>query len=509
MLAASAHVSTAKPAVPGDATAAPQSSASPDGFNGALAALMSQLGPQAPAAAAPTPAAPPASSGESSPRGLDGPSKSFAPADASQTAGPSLPGASDAPSEASGGAPTAAGSSQGAAASQAGAGAQPNAAAAAASGGSSQTATSQDGTVTQPVGSASTSPTNQTPLDPRLAQFVAQASSTAAAPTAASATDAGDPIQAGATATPADGAASGAIANDGAATDSQNTTTAAADGTLPAATSASLLTLIAPGQLGGTAAPAIQAAAAPTKSAKAVQIQTAVSASTTKAAPTSTSSIAAPTIASPGPSPGDAEADGPTFTLPHDTQAAASDGSQATQPPPDNSGNVAQIAPTTMTPTTATAATITAATSAAMASAHGADITAQLAAQITSRAGAARTAFDFALEPQGLGRVDVSLKIDPQGQLSATLSFDNPNAAAEARGRAGDLQQALQQAGFNVGQSGLSFTSGGNGQGAAGQSQGQSDYATTPVLTDAAADTIIASTSALGASHAGGLDITI
>ena len=90
------------------------------------------------------------------------------------------------------------------------------------------------------------------------------------------------------------------------------------------------------------------------------------------------------------------------------------------------------------------------------------------------------------------------------------LSFDNPGAAAEARSRAGDLQQALQQAGFDIGQSGLSFTSGGNGQGAAGQSQAQANYATAPLLADAGVDGVTtASTSALGASGAGGLDITI
>jgi flagellar hook-length control protein FliK len=92
------------------------------------------------------------------------------------------------------------------------------------------------------------------------------------------------------------------------------------------------------------------------------------------------------------------------------------------------------------------------------------------------------------------------------------LSFDNPSAAAEAKGRAADLQQALQQAGVNIGQSGLSFTSGGGqGQGAAWQGSGQSSYAqpsspdTAPLT--ASANTIIHS--ALGASRAGGLDITI
>jgi flagellar hook-length control protein FliK len=122
-----------------------------------------------------------------------------------------------------------------------------------------------------------------------------------------------------------------------------------------------------------------------------------------------------------------------------------------------------------------------------------------------------RSAFDFSLEPQGLGRVDVSLKIDPQGQLQAVFAFDNAAVAAEARSRAGDLQQALQQAGFDVSQSGLSFTSGGGqGHGAAfSQGAGQALYAG-PSFADAPPELpapILASLAA--APAAGGLDITI
>jgi len=143
----------------------------------------------------------------------------------------------------------------------------------------------------------------------------------------------------------------------------------------------------------------------------------------------------------------------------------------------------------------------------ALASAHGADITAQLAAQIASRTSAGKSSFDFSLDPQGLGRVDVSLKFDAQGQMSAVLSFDNSAAAAEAKGRAADLQQALQQAGVDISQSGLSFTSGGGqGHGAASQGAGQPAYAQGPAPADTAADTPIAPPSA---GAAGGLDITI
>jgi Meckel syndrome type 1 protein len=170
----------------------------------------------------------------------------------------------------------------------------------------------------------------------------------------------------------------------------------------------------------------------------------------------------------------------------------------------DNGAGAAQAVAASAAPTASAAA----ATAPPLPAAHGAQITAQIAAQVVARAGATRTSFDFALEPQGLGRVDVSLKIDQTGQLSAVLSFDNPGAAAEAKARAPELQQALQQAGVNVAQDGLSFTSGG-GQGAGAGWQGpQASYsqaaaANTP---DVAADATAITASA---ASAGGVDITI
>lgn len=83
---------------------------------------------------------------------------------------------------------------------------------------------------------------------------------------------------------------------------------------------------------------------------------------------------------------------------------------------------------------------------------------AHLAAQIVSKAGSAKaTQFDVALDPQGLGRVNVSLRIASDGTLSAAMSFDTPQAAAELRARSDELQRALSQAGFNVADGALSF----------------------------------------------------
>ncbi len=126
------------------------------------------------------------------------------------------------------------------------------------------------------------------------------------------------------------------------------------------------------------------------------------------------------------------------------------------------------------------------------------------------------TSFDIALNPEGLGQVNVRVQIDGAGQISASLSFNNPHAAAEAQSRAGDLQQALQQAGFNLSQNGLNFGSSGAGAGFAGQnnqSQGGSSHqpaqTTTNIANDISVSTAAASLAASSASASSGVDIRI
>jgi hypothetical protein len=81
-----------------------------------------------------------------------------------------------------------------------------------------------------------------------------------------------------------------------------------------------------------------------------------------------------------------------------------------------------------------------------------------LAAQIITRTGSARaTQFDVTLDPQGLGQVTVQVRIAADGALTAAMAFDTPQAAAELRARADELQRALNQAGFNLRDGALSF----------------------------------------------------
>lgn len=87
----------------------------------------------------------------------------------------------------------------------------------------------------------------------------------------------------------------------------------------------------------------------------------------------------------------------------------------------------------------------------------GVETTAMLSAQIVRRLEARSTRFDMVLTPAHLGRVDVRMEVDSDGQLTARLAFDNPAAAAELRGRADELRRQLEAAGFQISDNSLEF----------------------------------------------------
>jgi flagellar hook-length control protein FliK len=107
-----------------------------------------------------------------------------------------------------------------------------------------------------------------------------------------------------------------------------------------------------------------------------------------------------------------------------------------------------------------------AAAQAATTAARGAPETvASLAAQIIKKAEGRATRFDVELHPADLGQVNVRLEIGAHGRMTASMSFENPHAAAELRGRADELRNALENAGFDL-SGGLSFdVAGDQGQG--------------------------------------------
>ncbi|WP_245162362.1 flagellar hook-length control protein FliK [Brevundimonas sp. AJA228-03] len=156
----------------------------------------------------------------------------------------------------------------------------------------------------------------------------------------------------------------------------------------------------------------------------------------------------APNAASPEGKPKDtASAASRTATEPASTAVAQVDSAEPAQPPQS------------ATPAESRAAQAAAAATPVLSTLSQGAIhaTAQIAAQIIKKLEGRSTRFEMALTPDDLGRVDVSLDIDADGQLSARLAFDNPLAAADLRGRVDELRRQLTDAGFTVADDALSF----------------------------------------------------
>lgn len=94
-----------------------------------------------------------------------------------------------------------------------------------------------------------------------------------------------------------------------------------------------------------------------------------------------------------------------------------------------------------------------------------------LAAELVRRLDQRVSRFEVALNPAGLGRVDVALQIGAQGRLTAALSFDSPQSAAELKARAPELESALRDAGFDIASGDIRFTQ--TGAGLSGESGGR------------------------------------
>lgn len=131
-------------------------------------------------------------------------------------------------------------------------------------------------------------------------------------------------------------------------------------------------------------------------------------------------------------------------------QAAESDATSTTDTLPTGQSLPAQSAAST-----ATAPVVTSFSSLSRATL---ETTVQIAAQITRQLAGRSTRFEMGLTPEGLGKVNVSMDIDADGQLTARLAFDNPLAAADLRARADELRTQLQDAGFKLADDALTFS---------------------------------------------------
>ncbi|MGA2895509.1 MAG: flagellar hook-length control protein FliK [Xanthobacteraceae bacterium] len=109
------------------------------------------------------------------------------------------------------------------------------------------------------------------------------------------------------------------------------------------------------------------------------------------------------------------------------------------------------------------APTSAAATAQTAAATPGASLTAAipiagLPVTIAAHAQGGSSQFDIRLDPPELGRIDVRLGFDSNGQLTSHVTVDRPETLTLLQSQQPHLEQALQQAGLKTADNGLQFS---------------------------------------------------
>jgi flagellar hook-length control protein FliK len=136
----------------------------------------------------------------------------------------------------------------------------------------------------------------------------------------------------------------------------------------------------------------------------------------------------------------------------HDHSATAATGNIATDTTDAGAQAAALIQPTTaVTAVPAAALTVTAAT-------HAAVPLSGLALEIAVSAQSGKSRFEIRLDPAELGRIDVRIDVDSNGQVTSHLTVEKPETLSMLQQDAPQLQRALDDAGLKTGNGGLQFS---------------------------------------------------
>ena len=98
-----------------------------------------------------------------------------------------------------------------------------------------------------------------------------------------------------------------------------------------------------------------------------------------------------------------------------------------------------------------------------------------LAVEIAAFVQSGKTRFEVRLDPADLGRIDVRIDVDRNGQVTSHLTVEKPETLSMLRQDAPQLQQALNDAGLKTSSSGLQFSL--RDQSSSGQNNGNNDQA--------------------------------
>jgi flagellar hook-length control protein FliK len=134
-----------------------------------------------------------------------------------------------------------------------------------------------------------------------------------------------------------------------------------------------------------------------------------------------------------------------------------------------------------------------------------------LAVEIAANVKSGKSSFEIRLDPADLGRIDVRVQIDQNGQITSHLTVEKPETLSMLRQDAPQLQQALNDAGLKTDSGGLQFSL--RDQSSSGQNSGNDSNPNAQRLIITDEDAVPASVAgrsygrSLGAS--GGVDIRV
>jgi flagellar hook-length control protein FliK len=143
-----------------------------------------------------------------------------------------------------------------------------------------------------------------------------------------------------------------------------------------------------------------------------------------------------------------------------DTVSSRDHGSAGNSAPPSPANTDASLAiPTTFQPQpSSTPPALSAANLTATAAAGAPVPLSGLAVEIAASARSGKTRFDVRLDPADLGRIDVRIDVDRNGQVTSHLRVEKPETLSMLQQDAPQLRQALDDAGLKTGNGGLQFS---------------------------------------------------
>ena len=136
-----------------------------------------------------------------------------------------------------------------------------------------------------------------------------------------------------------------------------------------------------------------------------------------------------------------------------------------------------------------------------------------LAVEIAASVQSGKTHFEVRLDPADLGRIDVRIDVDRNGQVTSHLTVEKPETLSMLKQDAPQLQQALNDAGLKTGSGGLQFSL--RDQSSSGQNNGNNNQQSAQPQRLIVSDDDSISSAVVGRSYgralgtSGGIDIRV